>query len=98
MSSHDFAVIVRQDIVMRQYIIDCLEQVHQVYSPPVAPEEPASNVAWLVNFNSSFVWNVWPGLPLELLKAFAWCHKWPVLRRMQNSHIVLFRNGLPWEQ
>nr|WP_304433405.1 hypothetical protein [Acutalibacter muris] len=47
MSSHNFAVIVREDIVMRQYIIDCLKQVHQVHSPPVTPEEPASYIAWL---------------------------------------------------
>lgn len=46
-SKHDFAVVVRQDIVMRQHIIDRLEQVYQICAAMVAPEETASYVAGL---------------------------------------------------
>ena len=82
---------------MRQHIIDRLEQVYQVNTPVVGPEESTSYIAWLVNLDSSFVWNVRPGLPLERLKALAWGYKGSALGSVQNSHIVFLRRGLPWK-
>ena len=81
-SSHDFAVVIRQHTVMRQHIIDRLEQVHQVYAAMVASEEAAGYIAGLVNLDSNFVWNVRPGLLLKVLEAFAGRHKGPALGRM----------------
>ena len=81
-SSHDFAVVIRQHTVMRQHIIDRLEQVHQVYAAMVASEEAASDVARLVNLDSSFIWDVRSCLLLKVLEAFAGRHKGPTLGRV----------------
>lgn len=89
MRRHNLKVIISQHAIVRENIVGCLQEVHEVYSPAVPSKISAFNVAGFANFYSGLIWDEWGNLLLKGFKPLAGYDKRAAFAGSDDAHIIL---------